>query len=143
MKPSCYITTSTNYPVLNNGFRKARRARLKKDSSGLKGVGLEGASRSGKSWDICVFICDYVNTFTGKTINICRDSLTNLRLTAMVTLKTVWAMHGMPLGQFNKTTTQIRYRGNTINFVGVNDNLMKAHGLESDVLWANEKMGIA
>lgn len=110
----------------------------------LKGIGLEGASRTGKSWDICVFLCHYITTYRGKEINICRDHLTTLKKTFYSTLKKVWIKEfKLPSYHFNKSATDIIYNDNIIRFVGVNDDIMTAHGLESDLLIGNEFMGVA
>jgi len=137
------ITTTSNYIFLENAFYKARKGRFNNDPNRLKGVGLEGGSRSGKTWDSCVFICEYINTFKGKTILICRDTFANLRSTVYMTLKKVWQEFGMPTNVFNKTASDIHYNDNTIKFIGINDNIMRAHGLESDLLWINEAMGVS
>ncbi len=147
------ITTTSNYKFLNNSYREARkgireeqaeRERLGDltylDDSRLRGIGLEGGSRSGKTWDMSVFICEYVNTFSGKIILICRDSLATLKKTTYQTLKKVWGLYHGNTRPFNKSATPIEYNGNTIFFSGVNEDSMLAHGLETDVCWVNESM---
>lgn len=143
------ITTSTNFAFIQREFIKAKKALNYERKTGIednkriKGVGLEGASRTGKSWDICVFICHYVKTYQGKQINIGRDHLTTLRKTFYRTLKTVWILSGLPGSLFKKTTTEIHYNNNIIQFVGLNDDPMLSHGLESDLLIINEAMGVS
>ena len=39
----------------------------------IRSIGLEGGSRSGKSFDVCIFIVQYLMTFTGKHVVIGRD----------------------------------------------------------------------
>lgn len=147
------ITTTSNYAFLNRSYREAKRGLAKErkrrdelndlmyvDSERLRGVGLEGGSRSGKTWDMSVFICEYVNTFTGKTILIGRDRLTRLKGTTYQTLKKVWGIYHGNTIPFNKTATQIEYNGNTIFFKGINEDAMLAHGFETDLLWINESM---
>jgi phage terminase large subunit len=142
------VTTSTNYPFISEMFRVSRKERLKSDPSDLnstflKAVGLEGASRAGKSWDICVFICDYLDTFQNKVINIFRGALSTLRLSTFETLKKVFTAFKMPTSQFNKTTKKITYNKNTINFIGANDDLEKLKGIEGDISWVNECFEVA
>lgn len=147
-------TTTSNYEFLEESFIKARNGLIKEERlikkgysidtlpNRLRGVGLEGGSRSGKTWDSCVFICNYLNTFKGKIIVIARDRLTRLKKTVYETLKKVWRIFGMPMGVFNKSATPIHYNDNVIYFVGIADDAMIAHGLESDLLWINEIMNI-
>lgn len=143
------VTTSTNYQFITDCFISAKKELKKEIESGvinpnrLKGIGLEGASRSGKSWDICVFLCQYISKYTGKQINVCRDTKTNLTKTIYETFKKVWSLYGWPTQDyFNRSTTPIYVNGNIIRFVGINDDIMVAHGLESDLLIINEAMGV-
>lgn len=126
------ITTGVNFEFLQRSF----------NNHSLSGVGLEGASRTGKSWDICNFICHYVTTFEGRNINVGRDHLTTLKKTIYKTLKQVWRLWGLPMNHFNKSATPIHYNNNVITFIGINDDIMAAHGLESDLLVLNEAMNI-
>jgi phage terminase large subunit len=142
------ITTGPNYPFIIESFTKAKQD-LKHEKENniilpnrLQGIGLEGASRSGKSWDISIFICQYVKKYQGKTIVIARDWLATLKTTNYLTLKKVWALFDLPIGVFNKSATNIEYNGNTIIFIGVNDDVEKAKGLESDLLWINEGLSV-
>jgi PBSX family phage terminase large subunit len=147
------LTTTTNYPFLNRSFREARRGlfaekNVQKETKNpyfvnpdrLRGVGLEGGSRSGKTWDTCIFICEYVNLFRGKIILIARDRLARLKKTTYETLKKVWGLFFGNTKPFNKSATPIIFNGNTIFFTGVNEDSMLAHGFESDLAWINESM---
>jgi hypothetical protein len=143
------ITTTSNFKFIQSSFIEAKHLAKKEKITGiedldrLKGIGLEGASRTGKSWDICVFICHYVSTYKGKQVNICRDHLSTLKKTFYQTFKKVWVgCFNFPAYYFNKSATEIDFNDNTIRFVGVNDDIMTAHGLESDLLIGNEIMGI-
>lgn len=143
------ITTTSNFRFIQDSFIEAKQAANKELRTGiidpfrLKGVGLEGASRTGKSWDISVFLCHYVGTYQGKQINVCRDHLKKLKNTFYETLKKVWSNgFNYPRDVFNKSATDIDFNNNTIRFIGVNDDIMTAHGLESDLLICNEAMGI-
>lgn len=138
------ITTTSNFDFVQDCFIESKIAAKQEIDTGiinpdrLKGCGLEGASRTGKSWDICVFICHYVSTYEGKLITIGRDHLTTLKDTTYETLKKVWKVYGWSTAQFNKSATNIEWNGNTIRFVGINDDADKALGYESDLLWINE-----
>ena len=151
------ITTTSNYVFLGKSYREAlhglkayqkakeegREEEAERiDQERLKGVGLEGGSRSGKTYDACNFLCQYLNTFTGKTITIGRDSRVRLKDTLYQTLKKVWQNWGMPMSHFNKSMADIEFNGNKVIFIGINDDPMRAHGLESDLLWINEAMNV-
>lgn len=143
------ITTTSNFRFIQDAFIESKLAANRERVLGviepyrLKGVGLEGASRTGKSWDIAVFLCHYVGKYQGKQINVCRDHLTNLKKTFYETFKKVWIYQfGYPPTHFNKTASDIHFNGNVIRFVGTNDDIMAAHGLESDLLIINETMGV-
>ncbi len=143
------ITTGCNFHFIQKSFIEAKKAlneeknTLVINSKRLKGIGLEGASRTGKTWDICNFVCHYVTTYTGKTINICRDFKSTLNKTTYSTLRNVWLRWGLPTEHFNKSVTPIHFNGNLINFIGINDDIMTAHGLESDLLIINEATSVA
>lgn len=139
-----------NFDFIQDKFIEAKTALKEEQKTGvvssdrLKGIGLEGASRTGKTWDASVFICHYTTTYTGKRINICRDNLTRLKKTTYDTFSHIWKdKFRLPSRHINKTASEIHYNGNVIRFVGVNDDIMVAHGLESDLLWVNETMSVA
>ena len=143
------ITTTSNFEFIQESFIESKLAAIEEKKTGiinpsrLKGIGLEGASRTGKSWDISVFLCHYIGAYQGKQINVCRDYRTNLQKTFYETLKKVWVYgFGYPKSHFNKTASDIYFNDNLIRFVGVNDDIMLAHGLESDLLIINEAMGV-
>jgi phage terminase large subunit len=143
------ITTTSNFQFIQDSFIEAKKDAKREQRTGLiipdrlKGIGLEGASRTGKSWDISVFLCHYVSTYQGKQINVCRDYLVSLKKTFYETLKKVWVYQfGFPRHHFNKTASDIHFNDNLIRFVGVNDDIMTSHGLESDLLIINEGMGV-
>lgn len=125
------VTTSTNYPVIKKAF-----------ISGQRGVKLEGASRTGKSWDISVFICEYLESYKAKEILVYRDYLSTLKKTTYKTLKKVWRLFGNDMGHFNKTASPIEYNSNQITFIGSNDDPMSSFGNECDLLWGNEMMSV-
>ncbi len=143
------ITTTSNFDFIQSSFIEAKKALKEETATGieqpdrLKGIGLEGASRTGKSWDICVFLCHYVSQYEGKEINIGRDHLARLKKTFYSTLRKVWIHHfKFPKHYFNKSATDIEFNNNLIRFVGINDDIMSAHGLESDLLIVNEAMNV-
>ena len=104
---------------------------------------LEGGSRSGKTYAICMFICWYILNHKGKVLTIGRDTLAALKDTTYDTLKDVWALFSLPSNAFNKVASDIHYNTNLIRFVGVNDDIMRAHGMEQDILWVNEAIAIS
>ncbi len=154
------LTPAKNYQFIVSSYNQARKEfkELEKirhklnhkefeeqNAKRLKGIGLEGSSRSSKTWDTSIFICQYIykNKDKNKLIGICRDTLANLKDTTYQTLKQVWGLFGYDLSVFNKVASQINYFGCTIKFLGVNDNIMKAHGFETDILFINEALSVS
>lgn len=103
----------------------------------IRSIGLEGGSRSGKSFDVCIFILQYTLKYRNKHIVIARDSKATLNSTTYKTLQDVYALAGVPV-RWPKFATLMKIQGNTIDFVQMNDGDTKAQGLESDLLWVNE-----
>lgn len=142
------ITTTSNFDFIQRNFIQAKKELQEEIRTGIvnedriKGIGLEGASRTGKTWDISNFICHYVTSYRGKQITIGRDHLSTLKKTFYKTFRSVWKSFGLDPRHFNKTATPIYYNDNIIEFVGFNDDIMTAHGLESDLLIVNEAMGV-
>lgn len=124
--------------ILGESHQQVQEANSKR----LKGVGLEGASRTGKTVDACIFICMYADKYSGKQITIFRDTLANLKETTYKTFQEVWSWFNYPMHFFNKAATGFTYKDNNFTFLGVNDNIMKAHGHESDLMFGNEVIGI-
>lgn len=143
------ITAGVNFQFIQETFVEAKTALIEQRRTGvdnpnrLKGIGLEGASRTGKTWDICNFLCHYLTTYTNKSVNVCRDYKATLNKTIYETFRKVWQLWGLPKGHFNKSATPIHFNGNVVKFIGINDDIMTAHGLESDLLVINEAMNIA
>lgn len=131
------VTTATNYSHIVNAYKQSKLLPSWHPDKVL-GCGLEGASRTGKDWDKCVFVCQYVATFTGKKINLFRDYFSTLKKTTYNTLKQVWKLFGYDTSVFNKTASDIHFRGNVISFLGINDNPDKILGLESDLALIGE-----
>lgn len=142
------INPGVNYQFIASNFISAKTSLLKEQRTGeedtkrILGVGLEGASRTGKSWDAAIFVRQYIDKYEGKVINIARDTLSALKLSVYDTLRKVWSDFGSDCSVFNKSATPIDYQGNRINFIGVNDNIERAKGSECDLLWMNETLSI-
>lgn len=111
------------------------------DNQPITRIMLEGGSRSGKSFAVCCFICDYVIKNKGKRIAIYRDTFYNCKTTIYRTLETVWGLYGLSGGHFNKTASDIHYNGNTISFEGSLDP-SKSLGRENDLIYFNELIEI-
>lgn len=103
---------------------------------------LEGGTRSGKTWAVSEFICWYLKNHTGKTITIARDKMTHLKKTLLLDFKIAMRAFGIT-SHINKTSMEFTCNGNIIRFVGINDDIMLAHGLTQDVLWVNECMSVS
>lgn len=102
---------------------------------------LEGGSRSGKSFAVCCFVCDYIVKNKGKRIAIYRDTFNNCKRTIYRTLEKVWGLYGLGGGYFNKNATDIHYNGNIISFEGSLDP-SKSLGREDDLIYFNELIEI-
>lgn len=127
---------TNNYYFVRDSYELAM-ARFEEDKR-INGVALEGGSRSGKTWAVCMFICWYVCKNEGKQITIARDTFNALKKTTYKTLQKVWKAYGLPMHHFNKSATPIHYNDNVITFIGINDNIANAHGMEQDLLYINE-----
>lgn len=123
------VNCQTNFNFLLNNH---------KEKTGLL---LEGGSRSGKTVDICQFIIWYAINNTGKTITVGRDTLVTLKSTLLIDFKKALIWWCRP--EKVKYDCTLEINGNLIRFVGVNDDIMKAHGLTQDVFWLNEAMNIS
>lgn len=132
------IEAGVNYNFIATYFSKN-----KKGDEDVKAVGLEGASRTGKTYDAFIFICQYIDKYEGKVVVIARDTLASLKDTTYETLKKVWSSFGYSMKVFNKSATDIEYKGNTIKFTGVNDDLERTKGFESDLLYINEALSVS
>lgn len=142
------VNPGLNYHFITTHFVNSKallnlEKRTGNDVKKVVGVGLEGSSRTGKSYDTAIFLCQYLNKYTGKRVIIGRDTLSSLKKTLYsTTLRKVWKEFNMPMSMFNKSATEITFNGNTITFIGVNDNIENAKGMESDLLWLNEAFSI-
>ena len=111
------INPGVNYNFIATNFVKAKRQLKQELESGIenpnriKGVGLEGASRTGKTYDAEIFICQYIDKYNDKVIVIARDTLASLKDTTYETLKKVWKAFNYSMKVFNKSATDIPMNG--------------------------------
>lgn len=126
------IGLTKNYFAIDKAYREAMSDFENKHR--VKGIYLEGSSRSGKSFAESIWLTKYVNENKGKVITCCRDTFSNLKSSFYETLKKVWRSSLMPMKHFNKSATPIIYNDNLIRFVGVNDDIGRAMGMEQDIL---------
>ncbi|NQZ74654.1 MAG: hypothetical protein HRT61_00835 [Ekhidna sp.] len=137
------IEVTSNFLHNSKAFQNRKRYSGVTTISGRYNViAHEGSSRSGKSWAIAQFIVEYIMRYTGKTITIARDSKAALKDTTYHTLRKVFGSYGLSPEYFNKSATDIHIRGNIIRFVGCNEDPLRAHGLEQDLLWINEAIAV-
>lgn len=129
------LTPNKNYDFLRREF-------INRKETGIDTFVMEGASRSGKTWDTCCFMTQIVRNFSGLQIVIARDYRSTLKKTLYKTLKKVWSLDGLPHHHFNKVASDIHFNGNVISFIGTNDNLDSVMGLEADILWCNEAIDV-
>ena len=128
---SIQVKTTVNFEFLYENYQSCR------------GIVLPGGTRSSKTVAAIQFILFYCHNHTGKHIVIARDTLKNLRRT---TLKDFQALcYGLgdyaamaPTMRLNKSELTTEINGNTIEFIGLIDDPMRAHGLKSDLFYINE-----
>lgn len=73
-----------NYEVLFNAIRNQKYDEKGNLLSGYRGAGLEGSSRSGKTWsgiDIIIWLCDVIHKNSGCEINIYRETYNEFKTT--------------------------------------------------------------
>lgn len=103
----------------------------------IRGIVLEGGSRSSKTWSICQAI--YLTGLQEpKRIAIARFRRTWIKPTVLDTFKKV--LQGLEVWEeeaFNKTDLIYSAHGSTFEFYGLDDS-QKLHGIETDYFWLNE-----
>jgi len=123
------INTTTNFEFIHDNYTNTR------------GFLLEGGSRSGKTYSIIQFLIVYCLSHTGKSITIARDSLANLKATLLPDFqKILIELNLYQSDSHNKSEHTYNLNGNNIRFIGLNDDIMRAHGISQDVFWINEAM---
>tara|TARA_R110000751_G_scaffold86889_14_gene172645 strand:- start:989 stop:2173 length:1185 start_codon:yes stop_codon:yes gene_type:complete len=103
----------------------------------VRGIVLEGGSRSSKTWSICQAL--YVlGTQSPKRIAVARFRRTWIKPTVLDTFKKVFTQLGEWQDEaFNKTDLIYSLHGSTFEFYGLDDS-QKLHGIETDLFWLNE-----
>ena len=103
----------------------------------IRGIVLEGGSRSSKTWSICQAI--YLTGLQEpKRIAIARFRRTWIKPTVLDTFKKV--LQSLEVWEdeaFNKTDLIYSAHGSTFEFYGLDDS-QKLHGIETDYFWLNE-----
>lgn len=104
----------------------------------VKGVALQGSSRSGKTFSAIDFIIFYCSTNENKTINIVKETYNEFKTTLYLDFKTRLNDFGLdnPFTR-KKEIANFNIFSNQINFLGA-DNEKKFHGAGCDILWLNE-----
>lgn len=121
------IKTNSNFEFIYNNYKTSR------------GLLLEGGSRSGKTWSIIQFIIVYCLTNQNKSITVCRDTLANLKATLLPDfIQILISLNKYNSNSHNKSENIYTLNGNIIRFIGLNDDIMRAHGIRQDVFWINE-----
>jgi len=103
----------------------------------IRGVVLEGGSRSSKTWSICQAL--YVmGAQSPKQFAIARLRRTWIKPTVLDTFKKVFtSLEQWNPDDFNKTELIYRHHGSSYAFYGLDDS-QKLHGIETDFFWLNE-----
>ncbi len=112
--------------------------------SDVRGVVLEGSSRSGKSWsviDFLVWVC--ASTENPLDIIIVRETAASFRTTLYLDFKRRLSDYGISNPFItNKQVTQFKIFDSNIQFIGA-DSFEKVMGAGSDILWINEAMSVS
>lgn len=103
----------------------------------VRGVVLEGGSRSSKTWSICQAL--YVMGIQKpQRFAIARLRRTWVKPTVLDTFKKVFtSLDQWSEDEFNKTELIYRHYGSSYEFYGLDDS-QKLHGIETDFFWLNE-----
>lgn len=125
------IKTTVNFQFLQENWNLCR------------GIVLPGGTRSSKTVAALQFIIYYCLINTGKDIVICRDTLKNLKRTTLKDFQAICYGHGgyaamAPTMKLNKSDMTTQINGNSIEFIGLIDDPMRAYGLRSDLFYINE-----
>ena len=111
-----------------------------------RGIVLLGGTRSGKSRSTVQFIFWYCLSHRGKEIIIARDTKANIRSTILKDFEavaygtdTIPAMYSS--FRVNKTELTAEINGNSLKFIGLNDDPLRVYGLKSDLFFINEVIG--
>jgi PBSX family phage terminase large subunit len=122
--------------LINKNFR----ALVNAYKSGIRGVVLEGSSRSGKTWSGIDFQL-YLTSYSSERIII-----NNVRETYNSFKTTLFDDYDKRLNQINlkspfqnKDVTTFNLLGNKVNFIGA-DKVSKFHGMGSDFFFINEAL---
>jgi len=102
----------------------------------VRGIVLEGGSRSSKSWSIAQALILYGYQNEGLTIMVARQKYTWIRMSVLATMQNVVQSIGLPI-HFTKTPFRYEWNNNELTFGGL-DTPQKIHGVETDIFWINE-----
>lgn len=135
--------TNPNYSFLYQALKNQKFNENGELISGYRGVGLEGSSRSGKTWswiDIVFYICLFVENEC--TINIYRETFEEFKTTLYDDFKRRLDYYKLPNRFHNADRIKnFKIGKNNINFIGC-DKVSKAHGAGCDYAFFNEMVHI-
>ena len=127
--------STVNYAFINSNFKQCR------------GLVLPGGTRSTKTISILQWIIIYCRTNQYKRVVVVRDTLSNLKKTVLKDFNEICIGEGdydalAPKMHFNHSKMTGYIGTCTIEFIGVNDDPMRVHGLKSDIFYINEAIGV-
>jgi len=106
----------------------------------IRGICLEGGSRSSKTFSIIQFIILYCQINQGKNITIARAKFTWLQASVIQDFFSILKGYGLyneKLHSRDKSNYSYVLNNNRIYFVGLDD-AQRLHGLKHDLFWVNE-----
>lgn len=112
-------------------------------SSNVRGLILQGSSRSGKTISCVDFIIWFCSQNNGKVINIVKETYNEFKTTLYDDFKKRLGDFGLdnPFDRL-KEVASFDILGNKVNFLGA-DQEKKFHGASCDLLWVNEGIHIS
>lgn len=127
-----------NQPKINKNLRKL----YKYHKRGMRGVVLEGSSRSGKTWSGLYFLLYYCSQNQGKDIILVKETYNSFKTTIYQDLNRILTIAGLenPFA-IARDVPSFWLLGNKISFLGA-DQPSKFHGAGSDVFFINEALDV-
>jgi len=109
-------------------------------SNEVRLISLRGSSRSGKSYQIIIYLILYAIQHENTTITIVRDTLVSIRNSILIDFINVMNEMGFyNPEQFNKSEVIYKFgNGSMVRFLGADDNSAKLRGMKQDITFINE-----
>lgn len=108
------------------------------EDNSLRGFAFQGGTRSGKTYNILIWLITYCLNNTGKKISIVRGTLPSLKASVLRDLVDILNDMELYSDAIHHKTDQIIYlNGNELEYFSVDDDI-KVRGRKRDILFVNE-----